>query len=90
MRTRKPSGRPYRGPFTAANFEAAIRLDGWTPEPHQTGGGHVDFCHPTRKGKIQIDYKWTAVKPGHDPFKGVMEQGGYSKRELLELLNRAR
>lgn len=87
MRKKKPSGRVHRGPFTAADFETALRLDGWEPEPNQTGGGHTNWCHPTRPGKVQVDGKWNAVKPGHDPFKGIMRQGGYSKEELLKLLN---
>lgn len=61
-----------------------MRLDGWQPEAH---GRHPCWRHPTRPGKVQIDEKWTAVKPGHDPFRGVAAQGGYSKAELLKLLN---
>jgi len=77
-----------RGPFTAADLERAIRLDGWEAEQQQTGGSHTNWCHPTRPGKIQIHHKWTGVKPGSDPFKGIMRQGDYSKQELLKLLNR--
>jgi predicted RNA binding protein YcfA (HicA-like mRNA interferase family) len=87
MRKKKPSGRLHRGPFTASNFEAALRLDGWQEESHQTGGGHTNWSHPTRPGKVQVDGKWTSVKPGHDPFKGIMVQTGYTKHELLNLLN---
>jgi hypothetical protein len=83
-RRKKPSGHLHRGPFTARDFEEAVRLDGWEPEKH---GRHPCWRHPTRRGKIQIDRKWTGVKPGHDPFRGVMRQGGYTKDELLRLLN---
>lgn len=48
---------------------------------------HDNYCHPTRPGKAQVDKKWTSVKPGHYPFRGVMSQTGYTKEELLKLLN---
>lgn len=83
-RKKKPSGRLHRGPFTAADFREALTLDGWSEE---SPGPHACWVHPTRRGKVQIDGKWTAVKPGHDPFRGVCSQGGYTKAELLQLLN---
>jgi len=50
-------------------------------------GDHLNYKHPSRRGKIQIDDKWTAVKPGYYTFKGICTQGGYQKKELLQLLN---
>jgi hypothetical protein len=85
-RKKKPSGRLRRGPFTTADFKAAVRLDGWTEEKGGRGD-HTNWCHAKRPGKITIDEAWTSVKPGHDPFRGIMAQGGYSKQELLKLLN---
>jgi hypothetical protein len=85
-RRKKPSGRPHRGPFTAADFKAAVKLDGWTQEKGGRGD-HTNWGHETRPGKIQIDESWTSVKPGHDPFRGVAAQGGYTKEQLLKLLN---
>lgn len=83
-RIKKPSGRLHRGPFTASDFHAALRLDGWIPEQATR---HANYCHASRAGKVQVDEKWTGVKPGHDTFRGVMAQAGYSKMELLKLLN---
>jgi hypothetical protein len=83
-RKRKPSGRLRKGPFTATDFESALKLDGWSRESR---GPHACWVHPTRPGKVQIDRKWTAVRTGHDPFRGVCSQGGYKRAELLRLLN---
>lgn len=83
-RRKKPSGRLRRGPFTASDFEAAVRLDGWVRD---TTGPHSMWSHPDRPGKIVIDRKWTSVRQGHDPFRGVASQGGYTTKELLKLLN---
>jgi hypothetical protein len=83
-RQRKPSGRLSRGPFTAAEFHAALKLGGWS---RRAGGHHTMYVHTERPGKVQVDEKWTGVKTSHDPFKGVLAQSGYTKTELLRLLN---
>lgn len=83
-RRKKPSGGFRRGPFTASDFETAIKLDGWVPESQ---GPHSMWTHPTRRGKITIDRKWTGVRSGHDAFRGVATQGHYTPKELLRLLN---
>ena len=80
----KKGPRLHRGPFTAGDLKKAIKLDGWEPVK---SGDHLNYKHPSRRGKIQIDDKWTAVKPGHYTFKGICTQGGYQKKELLQLLN---
>jgi hypothetical protein len=82
---RKKSRQLHRGPFGFADFEAAIKLDGWIGPIK--GRRHPCYRHPTRKGTVQLDKKWTAIKPGHDGFRGVLQQGGYTKSELLRLLN---
>jgi hypothetical protein len=84
-RKRKPSGRLSSGPWTAADFDRMLRKNGWTVESE---GPHTHYVHAARPGrKVQIDRKWTGVKVGHDPFKGVAEQTGYGRRELKRLLN---
>ena len=85
-RKKKPSGRLNRGPFTSDDFKNAVRLDGWEQEKGGRGD-HTLWRHPTRRGKITIDESWTSVKTSHDPFRGVKETGGYTKDELLSLLN---
>ncbi len=87
MRKKKKSGQLPRGPFTFKDLEAAIRLDGWKREPHQTGGGHITYNNPDRDGKITLDVNWDSVKVGHRPWHGVCEQGGYSKKDLQILLD---
>jgi predicted RNA binding protein YcfA (HicA-like mRNA interferase family) len=84
-RKKKPSGRLSSGPWTFADFEKALKADGWYPVGV---GEHPNYRHPTRPGKVQLDKKWTGVKKGHLPFRGVAIQGGYSKKELQVLLNR--
>lgn len=83
-RRKKPSGRLRRGPFTASDFETAIKLDGWVSE---SDGPHSMWRHPSRPGKITIDGKWTGVRSGHDAFRGIATQGGYTSKELIRLLN---
>lgn len=83
-RKRKPSGRLNRGPFTAEDIRIALRLDRWELEGQTR---HENYRHPTRPGKVQVDDKWTGVKVGSMPWKGLLEQTGYSKAELLALLN---
>jgi predicted RNA binding protein YcfA (HicA-like mRNA interferase family) len=84
-RMKKPSGRLSSGPWTAADFDRALRSGGWEIESR---GPHNHYVHPDRPGrKIQIDQKWTGVKVGHDAFKGVAEQSGYGRGELKRLMN---
>lgn len=85
-RARKPSGRLSSGPWTAADFGRALRADGWVVE---SPGPHTHYVHPAKRGKkVTVDQKWTGVKKGHDPFKGIAAQAGYTPRQLQRLLNR--
>ena len=81
----KPSGRLSNGPFTFADFEAALLADGWYLEEQLT---HPNYAHPTRSGKVQLDKKWTGVRKGHQTWKGVVSQSGYSDKQLLQMLNK--
>ena len=84
-RTKKPAGRPSSGPWTAADFDRMLRANGWEVEAR---GPHTHYVHSDRPGrKVQVDQKWTAVKTGHDTFKGVAEQTGYGRQKLKRLLN---
>jgi len=80
---RKHHGKPNRGPFSSKDFERALLADGWYTAQ---GGKHPCFRHPTRPGKAQVPSNWTAVKVGHDAFRGLLVQTGYAKDELLRLL----
>jgi len=63
-----------------------LRAEGWEIE---SDGPHTHYVHSDRASrKVQVDRKWTAVKVGHDTFKGVAEQTGYGRRELKRLMNR--
>jgi hypothetical protein len=83
-RKKKPSGRLKSGPFTFADLERAIEADGWLPDGH---GDHPNYSHETKRGKVQLDKKWTGVKKGSMVFRSVASQAGLSQRELQKLLN---
>lgn len=83
-RSKKPSGRLHRGPFTADDIRRALKLGRWQLEDQTR---HENYCHPTRRGKAQVDDKWDSVKVGSMPWKGLLHQTGYTKQELLLLLN---
>jgi predicted RNA binding protein YcfA (HicA-like mRNA interferase family) len=82
----KASGRVGSGPWTAHDFDRALKSDGWLVE---SPGPHTHYHHPDRLGrKVQVDTKWTGVKKGSFTFRGVAAQAGYSGKELQALLNR--
>lgn len=83
-RKKKPSGRLRRGPFTADDIRKALMLGRWELESQTR---HENYRHPIRPGKAQVDEKWTAVEVGSFPWKGLLQQTGYTKQELLLLLN---
>lgn len=85
-RTPKPSGHLNRGPWTGAHCLRAFEHDSWAI--HAQEGSHVQLKHPTRPGKITLVVAWTAITAGGDVWRGWMQQGGYSKRELLAIMNR--
>lgn len=84
-RKKKPSGRLNKGPFTYADLDKAIDLDGWYPVD---GTKHESYEHATKGGKVSLDKKWTGIKYGHNMFKSVAAQAGLTQQELLKLLNR--
>jgi hypothetical protein len=74
-----------RGPFTASDVKRALKLDAWTKD---SGGGHQEvYEHPTKRGKIPVSEKWTAVRASDPIFNGLCRTMGVSKDELLWLLN---
>ena len=83
-RKKKPSGRLRHGPFTFLDLEHAIFLDGWLEDGH---GDHPNYRHPTKRGKVQLDKKWTGVKKGSQVFRSVARQAELSQGDLLRLLN---
>lgn len=82
-RRKKPSGRLSTGPWTFADLERAIVRDGWYEVRH---GDHPNYKHATKRGKVQLDKKWTGVKKGHTVFKGVASQAGLTQHQLQKLL----
>lgn len=84
-RKRKPSGRLHKGPFTAADIERAIRLDGWTRIKGKTR--HPAFEHPTKASKVNFSTNWDGIKYGREMFRSVASQAELSPKELLRLLN---
>ncbi len=81
----KPSGRASSGPWSWRDFLAVLRRAGWKVESDLE---HMHLVHPDRPGrKVQLDKKWTSVKVGHDPFKGIAETSGYGTRTLKRMMN---
>jgi len=59
-----------------------LKADGWHAIE---GGNHLNFKHPTRSGKVQVSTKWTGVKPGSGPFKGICAQAGWTRDDVERL-----
>lgn len=87
MRKRKKSGKRFRGPFTAKNFEDALDRAGCE---RREGGNHPVFDHPSNGRKVTISPKWTSVKAGDPIFRSFQDFLGCSKNELLDLLDEVR
>lgn len=86
MGRKKPSGRLNRGPFTASDLCAALKLDGW--EDEGPGANHVvQLVHPTKPGKIPVKKKWTALRAKCPILRGIARTAKLSDQRLLELLN---
>jgi predicted RNA binding protein YcfA (HicA-like mRNA interferase family) len=84
MGSKKPSGRLNRGPWTGKQIADALFSQGYYEQP---GGSHPQLKHPTRRGKVTIDYKWTGIKAGSQMFNSVARQAGYTKQQFLRLMN---
>jgi hypothetical protein len=59
-----------------------VKADGWAQVP---GTKHLAYKHPTKPGKVNIDAKWTRVKPGSWVFKAVLAQAGLTRQEFERL-----
>ena len=69
-------------PLKSTDFARMLRFDGW----HEVKGGrHPNWEHPTKAGKVQLPENWTGVKTGHDTFKGILRQTGWSKVDAIRL-----
>lgn len=73
-----------RGPWTATHIRKQFARMGYVPAKH---GRHPNYQHPDRPGKIQIPDNWDAVKASHWTFKGLCNQSGYSKTDVIRILN---
>jgi predicted RNA binding protein YcfA (HicA-like mRNA interferase family) len=81
----KPSGGRSTGPWSPDHIVKALRSAGWVydgPPPH------TQLKHPTRPGKVTVDRNWkSGVTTKHDVFHSICRQAGYSKRQLVALLD---
>jgi len=75
-------GRRRLPPLTAADFLRMLKADDWY---EIAGGRHRNFKHPTKPGKVQVSGKWTGVKTGSLPFKGVCAQAGWTRDDVDRL-----
>lgn len=73
-----------RGPFDCRELERGLRRVGYQPTKH---GSHMNFEHPDRPGKVQLDDKWQNVKVGGWVWRSLCRQSGYSKKELQRIVN---
>jgi predicted RNA binding protein YcfA (HicA-like mRNA interferase family) len=69
-------------PLTANDLKRVIHADGWRSVP---GKDHLAFEHPTKRGKVNIDHKWTGVTPGGWVFRSVLRQAGLTRKRFEEL-----
>lgn len=67
-------------PLTTADVVRMLRYDGWL---EVKGTTHRNFEHPTKPGKVQVSPGWVGVKPGSNPWRGLLAQTGWSKDELM-------
>src|SRR5207244_3706930 len=51
-------------------------------ERKEKGTKHLAWCHPTKKGKVNIDAKWEHVRPSGWPLTSVLAQAGRTKEEF--------
>lgn len=81
----KPSGRSNKGPWSPDHIRRALEADGWVVVDKDN---HTQLKHPTRSGKITVDKNWkNGVRAKDDVFAYMAAQGGYTKRQLIQLCN---
>lgn len=84
-RNRRKKGQELsRGPFSHREIERELRRVGYEPVK---AGAHLNFKHPDRPGKVQLDAKWTEIKVGGWVWRYLCRQSGYSKKELQRVVN---
>lgn len=83
-RARKKEPQLNRGPFACRDLEQAIGRDGWRPAKNRK---HLNFEHPTKRGKVSLDAKWTGIRANDTMFRSVARQAGLASKALLLLLN---
>lgn len=81
---RKKGQELSRGPFNHRELERELRRVGYEATKP---GDHLNFKHPDRPGKVQLDAKWTGVKVGGWVWRSLCRQTGYSKKELQMIVN---
>lgn len=81
---RKKGQELSRGPFNHRELERELRRVGYEATKP---GDHLNFKHPDRPGKVQLDAEWTGVKVGGWVWRSLCRQTGYSKKELQRIVN---
>lgn len=73
------------GPWPPAQIRRALESDGWCVA---SGGPHTQLRHPSRRGKVTVDMNWKGGVHYRDAVFGFMaSQGGYTRKELRDLVN---
>lgn len=78
-RTRKHGPMP---PLKSSDIRRMLRHDGWF---EVKGGRHENWEHGSKPGKVQLSVDWSGVKIGSDPFKGLLRQTGWSKKDAIRI-----
>lgn len=66
-------------PLKTSYVVRMLRHDGWYEVKQTT---HRNFRHPHKPGKVQVSPSWVGVKPGSNPWRGLLAQTGWTKTEL--------
>ena len=79
----KKRGRGKLPVLTCDDLRRVIEADGWYRVP---GTKHFAFEHPTKRGKVNLDEKWTNVKVGSWVFRSVIyDQAQLTRKEFERL-----
>lgn len=82
MKKFKRGNYPTLPPLKSSDFAKMLRHDGWF---EVRGGTHPNWEHPERPGKVQLPNNWTGVRPGHETFRGILQQTGWLKKDAIRL-----
>ena len=79
------------GPFSACDFENALRASGWLKIDESSEAGElIAYEHPATQRATAVDPEWRGIHEGDPIFRLVAHDMGITLTELVSLLRRAR